>query len=315
MKRTLISAVERGEEAVTLLNVVDAIIERERKKLLTLPFDDRSLFDRLYSKTEQLGHLVARVFGTARLATLAMGANDAQRYDAALATWVAEHPFLDGKDRPSSAVFEAIIIVAALREKESESKAIASQIARGAAANPFLAEFYQGAPDQEARTFVPNEHIGVLYASIRSRLAIGESASLLVEGNSKEEDETALKAEVEIALTKQDIETVQITLFDTDQTGVLRLGAHIEDVEVSAPLATVEIGPASEVTLVGPVSIECARLAINANKVIIEPSISQGQAPVSLIADIYDGSVAAVPRRCGRIAAFSGNGIPELSVV
>jgi hypothetical protein len=99
----LVAEIEAGAQPITLNTVVSAILERERGKLSTLRLSDPRLADALYSPDEQLDRLVARVYQQPPPDLPVMGANDAHIYDAALKTWVAEHPFLGGRDAPSSA--------------------------------------------------------------------------------------------------------------------------------------------------------------------------------------------------------------------
>ena len=83
--------------------------------------------------------------------------------------------------------------------------------------------------------------------------------------------------------------------FETEQTGRLRLGVHVEDVDISVPLTTVEIGPGQEITLVSPVTIACDKLEIDAEKLIVECS-SSAISTVYLGANLTDGSrVVSVP--------------------
>jgi len=291
----LIASVEKGEKPVTLQTVVAAILERERSKLSGVTFDDPALNGQLYTPEEQLARLVARVLGGEQPQAIAMSSTDAQKYDAALSTWVPEHPFLNGRDQPSSAVFEAMILVTALLNGTASDIAIKSQLARGAAANPFLADFYSDAIKNSEFPTVPPEHLGIIYSSIRARLAIGETANLTVEAGENAAEEELLKADVEISVVKKGLSQDQLIRFSTNQVGTLYLGPHIEDVVVIAPLSRVEIGAGTEATLVAPVDIECERLVINASRLIVEAPVGHVLGSVSLVADDYQGGIASVP--------------------
>lgn len=279
---------------------MNAILERERSKLGGIVFDDPSLVSQLYRPDEQLRRLVAQFFKTQKPSAIPMSASDAQRYDAALSTWVPEHPFLNGRDKPSSAVFEAMILVAALQQRDTAMIAVASQLSRGAAANPFLADFYYDAADESRPAKLPPEHVGIIYSSIRARLAIGESASLTIEGEEDAVEEDALRAEVDIALTRKGTALGQSIHFATNQVGTFLLGPHVEDVSICVPHAVVEIGAGAEATLVAPIDIECSKLVLNGHKLIVEASLAQGQSSVSLIAAQYQGGVTSVPAVRGK---------------
>jgi hypothetical protein len=297
---TLISKAEKGEQPVTLQNVVEAILEREHQKLQALTFEDTDLTSKLYRPTEQLQRLVARVYKRPAPPLPTMNPKDAQTYSAALETWVPEHPFLDGNFNAASAVFGAVIVAAALRDTSTTEAASLQELAKGAAANPFLAEFYFGG---KSGRNLPPEHIGIIYASLRARLSLGDSASLTVDGIEEGDELEQLHAEVEIAIVRFGDEQVRVLRFDSDQAGSLRLGSHIEDVDISAPLATVEIGGAREAVLVGPVNIQCQKLKFAAERLIIEKSQAMPDSAVMLEADVADaGTVISVPVLNGQVA-------------
>lgn len=296
---TLISKAERGEQPVTLQNVIEAILKREQQKLGALTFEDPNLAPKLYLPGEQLRHLVARVYKRPAPPLLTMNPKDAQTYSAALETWVSEHPFLDGASNAASAVFGAVIVAAALRDPKTAEVASSQELAKGAAANPFLAEFYF---DGEGQRTLPPEHIGIIYASLRARLSLGDSASLTVDGLEDDDEVEQLRADVEISVARFGDERVRILHFESDQAGTMRLGSHIEDIEISVPLAAVEIGGAREATLVAPVSVQCQKLKFTAERLIVEKSPSMPDSIVMLEADETETSTAmAVPVLNGQV--------------
>lgn len=289
----LISQVEKGEQPVTLQTVVEAILEREQQKLQSITFEDSSLLAQLYTPEEQLERLVARVYSRPQPPLPTMSPKDAQAYSAALETWVPEHPFLDGTLSAASAVFEAVITGAALRRTATATVATTRELAKGASANPFLAEFYLGDGQQR---HIPPEHIGVIYASLRARLSLGDSASLAVEGFDEGDEIEQLKAEVEISLLRFGEEQVRTLSFESDQAGLIRLGSHVEDVEITAPFAGVEIGGALEASLVAPVSVQCQTLRFAAERVIVESSPTMRESAVTLEAETAETTgVVSVP--------------------
>ena len=298
----LTAEIEKGDKPVTLKNVVDAILERERAKLSNLQFEDEKLNGILYSAKEQLDRLVARVYGLAAPALPLMSGKDAQKYSAALTNWVPEHPFLDGGQNASSAVFDALISTQALRNREAADIAAQKELRRGAAANPFLSEFY--VQEDEGPLYLPPEHVGILYSSLRARLSLGDNASLSIEAPDDSSDEQALRAEVEITLARRDSERPRILNFASEQTGTLKLGAYIEDVEIDAPHAKIEIGPGPEAILVAPISIQCNELVLTTDKVIAEAAaMGRAESAVYLEALHYDGrQMMAVPIARGNVS-------------
>lgn len=286
----LVSEMKQGEELVTLQSIVNAILDRERQKLRALPFEDRTLVHRLYAPTEQLDRLVSRVFGSAQPDLPPMGPTDAETYSNALETWVDEHPFLDGTGGPSSSVFDAAITARALDTVAAEDLALSRELGRGAAANPFLTEFYAPRSNNSEPVYLPPEHIGIAYASLRARLSLGDSATLLVEGVEEAEDKEAARADVEVTLARRESERPRVLTYRTDQRGAVCLGSHVADVDAVVPKARVEIGPGPEAVLVAPINIQCAELSISTAKVIVEGSSGSEVNAVHLEAESYDGA-------------------------
>jgi len=222
---------------------------------------------------------------------MAMGANDSKVYSNALKTWVPEHPFLDGGFGTTSAVFEAVIASEALLFENTTTQAL-NKLISGVSANPFLSEFYiESLSENEIRP----EHIGVVYASIRSRLSLGDSASLMVEGNEEGDDFDRLLSEVEITVARSDNDQVRSLNFQSDQSGPIRLGARIDDVEIVALNATVEIGGAQETVLVAPVSIQCATIVMLTQRLVVEGQSNDSDAAVFIEAIEADTSHVKSP--------------------
>ena len=269
----LIARLNRGEHSVTLQSIALALLEREQAKLRTLQLQDGTLNDRLYAPDEQLARLAAYVYNGARPELPNMSTEDEQTYTTALETWVPEHPFLDGGRGFSSAVFGAMVITKALMVSDISESALQRELGSGAAANPFLFDFYTASDDSYLRP----EHIGAIYASLRANLSLGEGASLSIYGPEAIEDEDDLKADVDFVLTRQERSPSEL-LFETDSEGKIRLGTHVEDVDIFMPMAKVEIGPGNESVLVSPVNIQCKELTMRTHRVIIEgPALQDEQ--------------------------------------
>lgn len=286
-----ISKIDKGEQAITLPAILESIIDREKDKLKSINFDDKALSGILYNKDEQFRHLLSLVYDVVPPSPPSMSPADAQRYSNALKTWVVEHPFLDGNRKPASAVFEAAIVAEALKFNQTSGGAVLKELAKGAAANPFITEFYFQKKDTGLD--LPPEHIGVIYASVRARLAQGDSASLHFEGFDDEENEDdRLGAEVEITTFRAGEESPSIKRFVSTQIGRVRLGSHVQDVSLSALFADVDLGGGREVVLVTPISIQCHKLNILAERVIVDSNASHVGSVAFLEADI--GEVAQV---------------------
>ena len=278
-----------GQPPITLQSIVSSILTREQNKLRDLTFQDPSLITQLYSPSEQLDHLVARVYGAPSPELPEMSPEDAETYSAVLDVWVDAHPFLYGNGF-SSEVFEASVKAKALmNDTQASKKVLQSELSKGEGANPFLYVFYTG-DETKADVRLPAEHIGVFYASLRASLAHGERASLYIEEEDNDNAEE-LNAIVEIELLRRGFQGPRFVSFDTDVDGNICLGSHVKDVSIIMPQARVEIGQDSDVVFVAPVEILCQDLAIQAERVITEnASDSEPDASVVFLqSDISSG--------------------------
>lgn len=290
---------KKAVQPVTLQDVASAILERERTKLGPLNFEDSEVSKRLYLPNEQLGHLAAKVYGNPAPEMPHMSPLDAQTYENALKTWVDDHPFLDGRDRPSSAVFDAMIATWTLRHSKSDhakDTAVERELARGIAANPILSEIYMNELFRGDELYIPPEHVGIVYSSLRARLSLGDAASMLIEDTETSVDDDELRAEVEITHLRRNDQRARVVEPKTDREGLVRLGTHVEDVEVVAPDSCVEFGSGDEAVLVAPISIQCGLLSIESKKLIVEPSPSSSMGAVYLEAREFTGyKMTSVP--------------------
>lgn len=288
----LVAQIEKGDKPVTLQTIVGSILEREQGKLSQLTFEDSNIASLLYTPQEQLQRLAAHIYRVSPPALPKMSAGDAKTYSHALKTWVPEHPFLDGGTGTASTVFEAVTAAAALKFRDTSEAALNRAIA-SVSANPFLSEFYL---DSLRDLELPPEHIGVIYASIRSRLSLGDAASLLIEGAEEGDDFELLASEVEITVTRSDTSQSRTLNFRSEQAGEIRLGARVEDVEIVAAQATVEIGGVQETVLISPISVQCDKLRLSTSRLVIEnPSPNPEEGVVYLEANEADTREVTAP--------------------
>ena len=296
----LVANIKAGWQLVTLENVVDSILTREHGKLSSLEFASPKAAAHLYAPLEQLDRLCARVYGLPDPELPVLDPADAQIYGQALETWVPEHPFLDGAAKPSSAVFAARIAAHALQSPRFEEHARRAELTKGVAANPFLAEFYLSAGGDEAHA--PPEHLGILYSSLRATLALGDSANLHIEPlDEGADDEAALAATVEISVDRKGHDKQDPLVLRTEQVGSVQLGPHVEDVDITFPLGRIEMGSGPEITIVAPVNIQCGKLSIESDRVIVESSAEDAVGAVYLEAEEFTGvKILTVPTVRGK---------------
>lgn len=257
---------------VSLKNINDEILKREQDKLDKLGLSDPSLIKCLYTPNEQLAHLSVRLYGTPQPPLPStMNAGDHETYTNVLNTWIEEHPFLDGfGNKASSEVFEAHICLHALQKGEEE-RVLSEQISRGRKANPFLSPLYDGVFG--APGIIPAKHLGIIYASVRSRLFLGQRASLeIYEQPSASSDvaDAAPALDFAIRVCGQDGNEIPVHEGKTDRFGTIKLGPDVEDIDIEAPQGLrVELGGTEEVNLVTPVSIVCETLLIGAQRMVV----------------------------------------------
>ena len=165
--------------------------------------------------------------------------------------------------------------------------ALQKELDKGNAANPFLYAFYIG--EGSETTALPEQHIGVIYASLRAGLAHGDTASLFV-AEPDEDGNDASTAEVEIELTRRGKEDSKLLRFSTGRVGPIYLGADIKDVTVSMPRSNVEIGRGTEVILTPPIDIQCNELTIRAERVVAQNPPGSQVGVVFLNADALVGT-------------------------
>lgn len=255
---------------VTLDQIGRGILERDQQKVDILGDLPETLLKQLYNPEEQLDRLSAELYGTP-LPTLPpnMTPQQTAAYDAALDTWMQEHPFLDGKGHASCAVFEAQVCVHALR-KYGSATALSRQLELGRKANPFLLELYRAAADGSGagQAPVPAEYVGVMYASVRSRLSRGDWASLEVSEPNDYETGNPLEFEITICRNGEETPLYEAVL---DANSSMKFGPDLEDVNIDASLSLdVEFGCGSTyVSVMTPVSIRCRSLLIHAHHMAV----------------------------------------------
>ena len=259
----LISHIEKGGEQNTLTTIVNAILLREQEKIKNLAFDDETLHQRLYTPEEQLMRLVSHIYGTPLPSLPSMSMSDQSMYENALHSWMSDHPFLDG-EKPSLSVFDGMISSKALCSKTSNEVALQRELGRGMKTNPFIAKFYISELSQRMDSQltngvlrIPANHIGIIYASLRARLALNETINLHIDGE-----------DVEISRHNQMGESIESLFFITEQNGHFYFGSQVEDIDISSPDAQIFIGHESEITFFAPVFIDVHKVSFDANRIV-----------------------------------------------
>lgn len=216
----------------------------------------------LYGPDEQLARLASLVYGAGTpQIPQCLPPEGVAAYEAAVQSLLPQHPFLDSKEpKPSSAVFAASILAAAMTGKDSDVARAAERVVGGGmdTPNPFLLEFYREAVGPEN---VPASHIGILYASLEATAGAGEVARLFAEG------EGALEIEMTLVQTSGAEERYE---FKTTADGVLRFGRRVSGVNVDAEFTDVEIGEGGQLEMIAPISIRARTLVLNCTELVVK---------------------------------------------
>lgn len=296
----LIERVKRGETPITPKTIVDKILEREAEKINTLSFEDNTISDKIYKKEEQLDRLAAYIYNTPPPETIPMNRVDFETYTRALENWLPDHPFIGGEigkqstQKISSIVFEAAIVAHALRNKKASQSIIMRELSKGKSANPFLATFYKDYIDNNE---MPPGHIGAIYLSLRTQLSLGDSASLSITSNDNENqsDEDSLLLDVELTIDRHDADRPIIQRYRSSQIETISIGSHLEDIDIYAPLATIEIGGQKEATLISPINIQCHKINISSSRLVCESVTEKEQNTIYIESDLEAKSSVTRP--------------------
>ena len=290
----LVQDLRDGAEVLSLVRIVDAILERERVKLDQLELKDGGLKGKLYGKGEQVERLISAVYGIGHVPTMAvMNQDDATTYQNALDSWVPDHPFTDGTGTaPSSEVFGGFIAAEALR-KEWAAETVRTKELGSAKVNPFIWRFRlpdswlgTDTTESESKPKVQLVDLGLLFVSLQAGLTRSESAHLFIDS----EGVQGHWADVEI--TRYFDGGMKWLALKADHDGTVYFGGRINDVDISGgELRVVTSG--TETMLVAPVDIDVGIIDAGGSRIVVEGPQRRMDA------------AAAVRLRC---SAFSWNG-------
>lgn len=253
-------------EGEVLLRLSSEVLKRETGKLTaqvanTMP----GLPVGLYEPEEQLERLACHLLKLPPPAVPAqLTQHQVAAYEQAVQAMLPQHPFLDGSGRaPSSAVFAAAIVAAALSNARVDLVKAAEGYASSAqhTPNPFLFDFYLHSAT--AHTSMPAEHIGLVFESVLAKSKPGDTVRLNVEGT----DTDVLS--VEITIDRVDQETTRFECI-APNSGTIRLGRRVAGVAIDADETAVELGAGDQLELIGPVSISARSLELRCDQMVIK---------------------------------------------
>ena len=282
----LVNALEEGVEALSLNDIVDDILDREKTKLERLEFEDSELQEGLYGKAEQVDRLISAVYGIEHVPRLPeMSQNDAAIYRNALENWLPDHPFTDGSGaRPSSEVFGGFIAAEALKRAWASPVVRATELGQ-AKVNPFLWRFrlpdvWRDVGEWESTEFedtsegesIPTADLGLVFSSLRAHLPRLASAHLFVDADT-DGDSPEMYADVEIDWFF-DASGRWIRL-RSEIAGTVRFASRVNDVFISGDRLDVVVS-GTETTLAAPVYLDVRTIDVGRSSIVVEGSALPG---------------------------------------
>ena len=278
----LVQVLERGVDAMSLIGIVDEILDREQSKLNPLEFSDPGLQERLYGKKEQVDRLISAVYGIDHVPDLPeMSHQDAETYRTALDNWVPDHPFTDGSGkRPSSEVFGGFFAAEALKREWSAASVRANEL-RSAKVNPFMWRFRlpdlrwsvdgdrepDSAGAEVVADSVPMVDLGLIFASLQAQLPRSESAHLFIDAETDLVSHPGDSADVEISWHFDG--RARSLRVSSDCGGTIYFGSRVSGVNISGNEMEVVMS-GTDITLAAPVEIDVRRIKAGAAGIIVE---------------------------------------------
>lgn len=253
-------------EGEVLTSLGSEILIREAGKLTAQLKNEHPDFpEDLYTPEEQLHRLACKLLNLpAPPIPHAIDHKHVAGYEYAVKNLLPQHPFLNGDGKgASSSVFEAAIIAAALKNpikniRESAEKYISSS---NHTANPFLFDFYLSNNDERGNA--PAEHLGILYDSITSKSTTGDKVRLYVSENP---DDTLTS---EILVARDNGKSVSYVL-NSPANGLITLGRKVSGVSIACESTDVQLGLSGQLELIAPTIIQCQKLLLACDQVVVK---------------------------------------------
>lgn len=261
-------------EGQILQRLTTEILERESGKLVaqmrqtTPEFPGRGA----YEPIEQLARLAGRVLQVEYSGIhVELPAHCVTPYEKAVASFIEQHPFLDGTGRmPSGAVFSAAILAYALKASDANLRRAAEIYASKHASNPFLFDFYNAGLAK--KDCVPAGHLGALFESVQAKASPGEVVRLAVEGDNDLDDSSNDSTVVDVEISISVPETGHVTRVDlqTRSDETIRLGRKVSGVFVDSNCLDVEMGDGGQLEILAPITIQARTLLLRCSELIVK---------------------------------------------
>lgn len=291
-----------------------AILQREQSKLIEqmraeVPDLDPEIVGQLYTPAEQLGLLMSRLADISQPGSPRLGAPELQRtYEQMVAAFAPQHPFLDGRGKPSNAAFAAYVLVWAITSGHAPDAARRAVTSRSELSSGLFFDLYMhwlsdNSGGEKQANQLDLADIGPLYATFAAQAVQNEHPSLEISG---EADEESLSVHFEMITATADEPLRSYGPFQANPSAVLEFRGPLTNVRVAGPVA-VSLGDGQAVHLTAPVEFDVDTLELNGRELrILKPLGVTGDdlQQVTLIAPDADiGRVERITLLGGKLAA------------
>ncbi|WP_143497501.1 hypothetical protein [Pseudomonas sp. Irchel s3h17] len=253
-------------EGEVLTSLAREILSREAGKLtIQLKNAHADFPEDLYTPDEQLHRLACLMFNlpTPPVPPVVTPKHIAM-YEQAVKNLLPQHPFLNGDGKgASSSVFEAAIIAFALKSDSQEIRLSAEKYISSAkhTANPFLLDFYlslNGGLDE-----VPAEYLGYLFDSVVSKATTGDKVRLYVGENS----DGGIESEITVERNSGKSNSYEL---NSPKGGLITLGRKVSGVSIDCESSDVKLGLGGQLELVSPTFVQCQKLHLICDQVVVK---------------------------------------------
>jgi len=269
--RIAVYILEREREQKALPNIVEPILK-------DVPANIRdAALPQVFSREEQSLRLIAYCLG--ELVTLSTIPEPKlnERYEAQLASWLPEHPFLSGREF-RNAVFEAVALATLITSRDPLSEQLASRYAKSHKHSYHLVYMISAITSDN---YIAVTHLNTLLTAAMEFRSVHSSVELRVEGEEDyvkgQPDNEAGRVSIEIEiLIGEDDEASKKFSFETAVTGDSRisLGPRLASAFVTVPCA-VELASPEDIELIAPVEVSAPVIDIKARSLVVRPTAGQ----------------------------------------
>lgn len=256
--------------------ITASILDREQKKL-TKQFGDQngevraSLLQRLYTPSEQLGLISARILGTPTPEVASLGDPKLQAsYADMVAQFAPQHPFLAGANNAANLVFSAYVAVWALTDGHFADHSRSALRKRPSLISGVLFELYTDWLTADHERSVPLTDVGILYQALNSRVSAGQRASLEITTSEGDESlDVAFEVVGRVDARQENLDASQeFGPFRSFPDSILELRSPFSNVFIDAPI-WVELGDGIAQHIGAPTDISVKQLTISAQQLLV----------------------------------------------